>query len=217
MNAFSVGRRGEAAIALTDGLLRNLSRRELTGVLAHEIAHVQANDIWIMGIADSMGRLVWLGSLFGQVLLLVNLPLWFAGGHTLPWWPIVLLMAAPSLSALLQLGLSRAREFDADVSAAELTGDPEGLALSLDKLERAQHGWFERIFLPRGRQSQPSLLRTHPATEERIERLLALDQARRRGDEEEIPTPPEWRIGLLPDGWPVITRRPSRHWHGMWW
>ena len=218
LNAFSVGRQGEAAVALTDGILRSLSRRELRGVLAHEIAHVQANDIWIMGIADSIGRLVWLGSLFGQALLIVNLPILLMGARTLPWWPILLLLAAPTASALLQFGLSRTREFDADLAAAEFTGDPAGLAQALDKLERAQRGLFERLFLPRGR-AQPSLLRSHPATEDRIARLMAL-AAGPEAPETQAPPPrdhdPSHSTLLLPNDWPVIVHAPTRRWHGIW-
>jgi heat shock protein HtpX len=213
LNAFSVGRGAEAAIAVTDGLLRGMPRRELAGVLAHELAHVRHNDIWIMGLADSVSRLVWLGSLFGQALLLVNLPMLLLDREALPWWPILLLLAAPTIGALLQLGLSRNREFEADLTAASLTGDPRGLALALDKLEQARQGLFERILLPGRREAQPSLLRTHPATEERIERLLALERA----EEREIPEPVvEIPVTFIPEDWPAVTRRPARRWHGVW-
>jgi heat shock protein HtpX len=70
--------------------------------------------------------------------------------------------------------LSRTREYDADLNAARLTGDPGGLAQALARIERVQGGWFERIFLPGRHLPAPSLLRTHPPTEERIARLMAL-------------------------------------------
>ena len=69
VNAFTVGRRREAAIAVTDGLLRTLDIRELTGVVAHEVSHIRNNDIWVMGVADLFSRLTSLLSLFGQFLL----------------------------------------------------------------------------------------------------------------------------------------------------
>ena len=118
------------------------------------------------------------------------------------------------MSALLQLGLSRNREFEADRAAARLTGDPEGLALALQRLEHGHAGLFGRILGPYRREPQPSLLRTHPATEARIARLLEL--ARAAGSAPASPPPPEQMImPLLPDGWPAITRRPRRRWSGL--
>ena len=209
MNAFSVGRGAEASLALTDGLLRGLSQRELTGVLAHEVSHIRHNDIWIMGLADSMSRLVWMGSLFGQVLLLINLPMFLMSRNAMPWWPIVLLIAAPSVSALLQLGLSRNREFDADLAAAELTGDPGGLAMALERLEQAQIGLFDRLFRRQRQDAQPSMLRTHPASRERVQRLLEMARE---------PPPAavvEGVLPLLPGAWPEVTRPPRRRWTGV--
>ncbi|HHO81737.1 MAG TPA: peptidase M48, partial [Halothiobacillus sp.] len=84
---------------------------------------------------------------------------------------------APTLSALAQLGLSRTREYDADLQAARLSGDPEGLARALIKIERMQGGWIERLFMPRRKTFLASLLRTHPTTEERVKRLMTLPLA----------------------------------------
>ncbi len=89
--------------------------------------------------------------------------------------------------ALLQLALARTREFDADLEAAQLTGDPAGLASALAKLEYYHHGGFERLFLPSRRLPEPSLLRTHPPTAGRIERLRAL--AGDRGLQRHTPLP----------------------------
>jgi heat shock protein HtpX len=86
----------------------------------------------------------------------------------------VLMIMAPSLGGLLQLGLSRAREYDADLDGASLTGDPEGLASALKILEERQGGKWEGLVLPGSRLPEPSLLRTHPKTEDRIARLMAL-------------------------------------------
>lgn len=174
LNAFSVGSRGQSAIAISDGMLRQLSLRELAGVLGHEISHIQHNDLWVMGLADLFSRLTSLLAFVGQCLLLVNLPLMLFGLVTFDWGFILLLIIAPTISALAQLALSRTREYGADLNAATLTGDPEGLASALNLIEMEQGSWLEHMLMPGRRVPVPSLLRTHPRTEERIERLLAL-------------------------------------------
>jgi heat shock protein HtpX len=172
MNAFAAGSRANAAIALSDGLLRHLDGRELAGVLAHEFAHLRANDIRVMTLAAMVARLTALLSLMGQMMLVVMVPLALVTSLTVPWLAIFALIFAPSLSMMLQLALSRTREFDADVQAAELGGDPRGLAMALAKLERMQGGWMERMLPMR----VPHWLRSHPDTDERIRRLLELER-----------------------------------------
>src|SRR5690606_12853657 len=167
-NAFAEGIPEDSTICVTDGLLQLLDGRELVGVLAHEVGHIANRDLWIMGLADMLSRLVSLASWLGQFLLLLNLPLIFAGAVYVPWHIVALLIFAPTLMALVQLGLSRTREYDADRAAAELTGDPEGLMRALSKLERRVGRFWEEIFLPGRRIPEPSLLRTHPSTESRI-------------------------------------------------
>ncbi len=174
LNAFAVGTPGRSAIAVSDGLLRGLGERELAGVLAHEVSHIRSNDLWVMGLADLASRATGILSLVGQVLLLINLPLVLFGEVAINWLAIALLVFAPHLSALAQLALSRTREYDADLNAARLTNDPEGLASALARIEEAQGGWLERILMPGRRVPEPSLLRTHPETRDRIERLLSL-------------------------------------------
>ncbi len=212
INAFAVGTRRNAAVACTDGLLRNLSLREITGVLAHEISHIRNNDMWVMGLADLFTRMTNILSLVGQFLLLLNLPLLLMSGYTISWAAILLLVFAPTLSALLQLALSRTREYDADLGAAELSGDPEGLALALAKLERLQAGFFERVFLPGRQIPEPSLLRTHPPTEERIRRLLALRHEPGFTAQPRLRVPGSVR---LPGHGPV-QRGPRWHMGGLW-
>lgn len=173
-NAFAMGRPEDSVICLTDGLIRLLSLREMAGVMAHEIAHVAHRDLWLMGLADAMSRAVSLASWLGQMLLLINLPLLLAGAATIPWVAPLLLVLAPTIMALLQLALSRRREYEADRAAAQLTGDPAGLASALARLERRTGRFWEEMFLPGRRIPEPSLLRTHPPTEERIARLRAL-------------------------------------------
>jgi len=174
LNAFAMGRHGDAAVAVTDGMIRSLTLRELSGVLAHEISHVRNGDLWLMGLADTVSRLTRMMSLFGQILLLFNLPLLLTGAVTIPWGLILLLVLAPTIGALLQLALSRTREYDADLGGALLTGDPMALAGALRKLERNGRGLWESLLMPGRRDPNPSLLRTHPPTEERIRRLASL-------------------------------------------
>jgi heat shock protein HtpX len=173
-NAFAMGSPEDSAICITDGLLDLLDGRELAGVLAHEIGHIANRDLWIMGLADVMSRLVSLASWVGQFLLLLNLPLLMAGMVVVPWSVVALLIFAPTLMALVQLGLSRTREYDADRAAAELTGDPDGLIRALGKLDRLTGRFWEEVLLPGRRIPDPSLLRTHPPTESRIRRLREL-------------------------------------------
>lgn len=209
LNAFTVGSRRSASIALTDGMIRALTGRELAGVLAHEVSHIVNRDLWIMALADAMSRVTAILSWFGMVLLLLNLPLVLLGLATVPWGLVLILLFAPTVMSLLQLALSRAREYEADRGAASLTGDPRGLASALARIERRQGRFWEEIVYPGRRIPDPSLLRTHPPTEERIERLLQLEQA--------ADTP-----GLLQDSVPlpepiVVVRTPPRlRWWGGW-
>ena len=175
LNAFAVGRPDDSAIAITDALARSLTERELAGVLAHEMSHIAHEDLKVMAMADIVTRYTSVMSTVGFFSLFFNLA-GAAGGYGagVPWLAVALLMASPTIGSLLQLALSRTREFDADLGAAMLTGDPDGLASALKKLERVQKGMWEGMVLPGGRVPAPSVLRTHPPTEERVARLMAL-------------------------------------------
>ncbi len=210
-NAFALGSPDSSAIAVSDGLLRLLTLREFAGVVAHEMSHVAHHDLWIMGLADVMSRVTALMSLVGQFILLVNLPLLLVGAVTVPWVVPLLLIFAPTIMSLLQLALSRAREFAADLGAARLTGDPMGLASALAKLERRQGRFWEEIVLPGRRIPDPSLLRTHPPTEQRVERLRELARER---DDADLPRPPE--PIALPGSLGAVAGRPRMRWHGLW-
>lgn len=177
INAFAVGSKSRSAIALSDGLLRSLTERELAGVLAHEVAHIAHDDLRVMGLADYVSRLTSLFALTGQFLLLLSLPWIFLTGADIPWSGLLLLAVSPHIALFAQLGLSRVREFDADRRAAELTGDPEGLASALARIERVSRSW-RSLLLPGWGNPEPSWLRTHPATEERVRRLLEMSGAR---------------------------------------
>jgi heat shock protein HtpX len=179
MNAFSVGKPGQSAIGVTDALIRRLSPRQFAGVIAHELSHIRNEDIKVMALADMVSRLTSAMSFVGLFTLFLNVPAILAGGGQVPWLGIALLWTAPTVGALLQLALSRAREYDADLDAAGLTGDPEGLASALVRLERSQGRMWEMV-LPGGRVPQPSVLRSHPGTEERVRRLMSLKPAARR-------------------------------------
>ncbi|HHI94152.1 MAG TPA: peptidase M48 [Gammaproteobacteria bacterium] len=217
LNAFAVGNRRYAAIAVSDGLLRHLDRRELLGVLAHEVSHVQHNDMWVMGLADLFSRATSLLSTFGQFLLLINLPLILLSQVSISWGAILLLIFAPQFSALAQLALSRVREYDADLNAARLTGDPLGLASALAKLEQYAGGMMEQILLPGRRRREPSLLRTHPPTDERIRRLQSLAGS----DRLSAHNADEFRDPLnrhdVQDAFVTpVQRQPRRHFNGLW-
>lgn len=173
VNAFATGSKQEASIALTDGLLRSLSPRELAGVFAHGVAHIANEDLRVMGLADSVSRLTCLLALMGQIAILLSLPALLVGAAEVYWPGLLLLAASPQLALLAQLGLSRVREFDADRLAAELTGDPQGLASALAKIERVSRSWRAWLW-PGWGNPEPSCLRTRPATQERIARLLTL-------------------------------------------
>lgn len=174
LNAFAVGRPDESAIGITDGLLRSLTGRELAGVLAHEISHVRSDDLWIMTLADTLGRATHALAYTGLVLLVLGVPLLAAGTATVALIAVVLTVV-PTIVTVLQLALSRSREYDADLEAARLTGDPDGLAGALHQLERAEGRIWERLLVPHRRRTPDTmLLRTHPPTEERIRRLREL-------------------------------------------
>lgn len=174
LNAFAVGDRHDGGIAVTAGLLRTLDRRQLAGVLAHEVSHLRNGDTRVMAMAAMASELTAWGATLVQILLLLMLPFWLAGEVDLPWLALLLVAFAPTVSSLLQLALSRNREFAADIEAAALTGDPRGFASALATLERHQGAWLAAVF---GQRDPLPLewLRTHPTTAERIRRLLSLE------------------------------------------
>ncbi len=175
LNALSLGNRNAAAIAMTSGLLQRLELRELVAVLAHELSHIRHGDIRVMTLANVIARLTRSMSFLGLVLLLANLPLFLAEAGRVPWLLIVILVAAPLAETLLQLALSRSREFDADLDAAALTRDPAALASALTAIERHDVRLWRRLLLPAGGARQPSVFQSHPTTKARIKRLRELE------------------------------------------
>jgi heat shock protein HtpX len=185
-NAFATGRNPEhAAVAATTGILRVLSERELRGVMAHELAHVQHRDILISTVSATMA---------GALSMLANFAMFFGGRDSegRPSNPIVsilVMILAPIAASLIQMAISRAREFEADRGGAEISGDPRALASALQKIHQyaqgipmapaEQHPETAQMMIinPLSGGGLRGLFSTHPSTEERVERLLAMAPA----------------------------------------
>lgn len=172
MMAFSAGHneRG-ASVVLSGPLLQGLNAREITGVLAHEICHIHAGDLEIMGMADLFTRITRTLSLLGLFLVILNVPLAANESGSLPWAALVLLVAAPLINHLLQLLLSRSREYQADADGVNICGDPEAFASALHKLEDTQKKTLRTLYMPHALGTVPSLLRSHPLLKDRVERI----------------------------------------------
>jgi heat shock protein HtpX len=186
-NAFATGRNPEhAAVAVTEGIMRILTPAELKGVLAHELGHVRNRDILVSSIAATLA---------GAIMILANMAKWAAifggfrgsdddrdGGGILGL--IVTIVLAPIAAMLIQLAISRSREYLADETGAHFAHNPEGLARALEKLEAAS----ERIPMdaspstahmfivnPLSGKTLGNLFSTHPPIEERIRRLRSME------------------------------------------
>jgi heat shock protein HtpX len=185
-NAFATGRNPEhAAVAVTRGILQILDERELRGVLAHELSHVANHDILVSSVAAAIGM---------SITFLARFAFFFGGDDEGGGNIFVLLLAwilAPIAAAMIQMAVTRSREFQADESGAFLSRDPDALASALLKLEQASRqvpapasvGPAEaHMFIvnpmnalqARGRGGISSLFRTHPPTEARVERLRVI-------------------------------------------
>jgi heat shock protein HtpX len=167
---FSSGNRRASAVAVSTGAIDVLSERELRAVLAHELAHVAADDIGLMRVANFLGRITSFIATFGLLSILFG---WLilpkgAMADEIVWF----LALAPTSVSLLQLALMRRREYAADAVAARIGGDPVALAQALQKIERAMRFTLKRMFGDAGAIELPTLLRTHPTTEDRVKRLM---------------------------------------------
>ena len=189
LQAFAVSSGGQAAIGVTPSLVRSLRPEELEGVLAHEISHLTAGDLRVMGAATAMRSLT--RSLASVAWVLLALSLLTLGAIQVSLSATLVLGITPLLSYLAELGLSRTREFSADLAAARLTGRPGALASALVKLERQQAGLIRRLLGARPLLQLPEALRTHPPTKERVQRLLELQglDSPSRGSAMAIQTP----------------------------
>ena len=181
-NAFATGRDPEhAAVAATTGIMRMLSERELRGVMAHELAHVKHRDTLISTISASVA---------GAISSLAQFGMFFSGGdrerNVHPALALLVLILAPIAAMLIQFAISRSREFQADRGGAEISGDPAALAAALRKIHDYAHriplATAERhpetaqmmIINPLSANGIKGLFSTHPETEERITRLMAM-------------------------------------------
>ena len=182
-NAFATGRNPEhAVVAVTQGLLRLMSDEEMEGVLAHELGHVKNRDILISSIAATLA---------GAIMMLASMARWAAifggvgnrddddGGGV--FGLLFMMFLAPLAAAMIQMAISRTREYQADATAAEMTGSPYGLAHALEKLGKATqripmeaNPSTAHMFIvnPLSGRSMMKLFSTHPPLEERIRRLL---------------------------------------------
>src|SRR5713101_8170220 len=184
-NAFATGRNPQhAVVAVTEGIMRILDEEELEGVLAHELSHVKNRDVLISTVAATLA---------GAITYLAHMAQWAAmfGGRSSndderggnPLGLILMAVLAPLAAMLVQLAVSRAREFQADATGARVAGRPRGLAQALEKLERANevapmaaNPSTAHLFIvnPLGRNVLMRLFSTHPPIEERIARLRAM-------------------------------------------
>jgi len=185
-NAFATGRNPQhAAVAVTEGIMRLLDRDELAAVLAHELGHVQNRDTLIMTVAATLA---------GALSHLANMAMWGAmlgggssrdeEGSSNPLAGLLGIILAPLAATLIQMAISRSREFAADEHGARLSGDPLALASALQKIE----AWSQRIPMTAGSPATAHLFiinpfsggglvrlfSTHPSTEERVARLQAM-------------------------------------------
>ena len=179
-NAFATGRNPEnAAVAATTGLLGLLSRQEIRGVMAHELAHVKNRDTLTMTVTATIA---------GAVGMLANFAFFF-GGNRNPIAGIAIMILAPLAASLVQMAISRAREYEADRIGAEIGGEPEALASALQKIEgyarqrvnedAERNPAMAHLFIinPLSGHGADNLFSTHPSTKNRVTALM--DLARR--------------------------------------
>ncbi|BAZ46127.1 peptidase M48 Ste24p [Chondrocystis sp. NIES-4102] len=183
-NAFATGRNPDnAAVAVTQGIVDILDKEELAGVIAHELTHIKNRDTLTQAVAGTLGgavtflgRILTFGALYGPVNRDNR-----QGGN--PIGVMVLVILAPISASLIQMAISRTREFSADRGAAEITGNPLALASALEKLETIGkqipmngNPAFEPVLIinPFSGAGLQSLFRTHPLTEERVKQLQEL-------------------------------------------
>jgi heat shock protein HtpX len=183
-NAFATGRNpANAAVAATTGLLQMLSREEIAGVMAHELAHVKNRDTLLMTMTAAIA---------GAISMLANFGMFFGGrGRDNPLGAIgviVLIITAPLAAMLVQMAISHTREYGADRTGAEISGNPVALASALARMSNAAHRIENRtaeanpatahffIINPLSGQRMDNLFSTHPATENRIAALEAMAQ-----------------------------------------
>jgi heat shock protein HtpX len=212
LSAFSVGSAQASAIAVTEGLLRRLTLREIAAVLAREVSLIAFGDLLAFGIADIVTRIAQALYYVGLALAALNLFRLISGEDLVSWLTVALFVLAPALLNLLQLRLPRARDFQVDRGAALMTGDALGLASAISRLETPAGSLKDDLLppVPARKVPLPSLLRYPAATERRIAQLRTLDPPPMPPiDIEEGP-----RISLVGVG--PIAMRPRFRWQGVW-
>lgn len=212
VSSFSYGLPERSTIAVTEGLLRRMTMREVAAILAHETSQIRRGNLFLPAIADFITRAAQLMYYAGLALTALNLWHIITGDDLVSWWSILLLILAPALLNTLQLSLPRAHIFDIDRKAALLTGDSLGLASAVARLDASTGSIVEDLIppVPARRVPQPSLLRCPPAAQRRIARLHAFEAP---------PMPPldtseGPRISLVGVG--PIEMRPRYRWPGVW-
>lgn len=184
-NAFATGRDPEhAAVACTTGILQVLSREELAGVIAHELAHIKNRDTLIMTVAATIAGAIGMLANFAWLIPVGRTD--EEGHNTNPIVALLLMILAPLAATIVQLAISRTREFGADRGGVEICGQPRWLASALQRIESYARGTYlpsaehnpatAHLFIvnPLHGGGLAGLFRTHPSTEERIRRLLEL-------------------------------------------
>ena len=213
LNAFATGTPQRPAIAITEGLMRRLSMREIAGVLAHEMSHIRNGDLWILGLADAAARILHALAILAVALAAYNVFAYLWGAAMIPWLAIAVQYLSPAGLNMLQLALSRTREFEADRLAVALTGDPVGLASALNRVEiHTGHVWEDLTppFAAR-RVPQPSLLRTHPSASKRVARLQEPAESAATAPLVIVEKPMMSLVGMGP-----ATLRPRYRFPGLW-
>ena len=180
-NAFATGRNPKhSAVAVTRGIMKLLSEDELRGVVAHELAHIGNRDILTQSVAATIG---------GAITYLAYMLLWFGGDDESPFGlvgALALVILAPLAASLIQLSISRQREFSADATGAQITGNPESLASALLRLEEGAKAIpmqvnqaSEPLYIvkPFSGKGIAGLFSTHPPIEERVRRLRQMRPA----------------------------------------
>lgn len=170
-NAFTIGSADNSAIAVSAGLLRRLNSHEVAAVMAHETAHIRNNDLWLLNLADRISRICQILSITAIMALVIILPAFLMGAVSFYILAGTFLIGAAAQGAMvLQSALSRTREFEADLTAVELTGDAGSLISALQKIDEKNLNLFS-FFRADITERPPSLLRTHPCSDERIRKL----------------------------------------------
>ncbi len=207
-NAFATGRYPEnAAVAATTGLLSMLNRREIRGVMGHELAHVKNRDTLTMTLTATIA---------GAISALANFALFFGGNDRERPGGLIgtlaIMFLAPMAASLVQMAISRGREYEADKGGAEISGDPEALASALQKIEQIAHGErgavnvaAERnpatahmfIINPLNGKGADNLFSTHPATQNRIAALMKLKRHQTpKNAKTDFPSRPKKKVDL---------------------